>query len=161
ATAPGTNQAGQGMLLTWFDRSGQETARVGNPGLYAGIDVAPDGKRFSVHLHEGEGGDSWFFDAGRMQRLTFNTAQDNAMPVWSHDGNRIAFGSRRNGKWGLYVKASDGTGSEELLLESDLPKMPMGWSPDGKFVVYWVNDPKTRGDIWMIPIQGDRKPVPL
>ena len=41
------------------------------------------------HQHEGEGGDSWFFDAGRMQRLTFNTAQDNAMPVWSRDGARI------------------------------------------------------------------------
>jgi len=135
--------------------------RVATPGPYAGIDVAPDGKRFAVHQHEGEGGDSWFFDSGRMQRLTFNTAQDNAMPVWSHEGTRIAFGSRRNGKWGLYVKAADGTGPEELILESDLPKMPMSWSPDGKLLVYWVIDPKTRGDVWMVPVQGDHKPVAL
>jgi Tol biopolymer transport system component len=96
-----------------------------------------------------------------MQRLTFNTAQDNSMPVWSHDGTKIAFGSKRNDKWGLYVKASDGTGSEDLIFESDVPKMPMSWSPDGKLLVYWVNDPKTRGDVWMVPVQGDRKPVAL
>ena len=83
------------------------------------------------------------------------------MPIWSHDGTRIAFGSKRNSKWGLYVKASDGTGPEELIFESENPKMPMSWSPDGKLLVFWVNDPKTRGDVWMIPVQGDRKPVPL
>jgi eukaryotic-like serine/threonine-protein kinase len=37
----------------------------------------------------------------------------------------------------------------------------MSWSPDGKFLVYWVNDPKTRGDLWMVPLDGDHKPVPL
>ena len=160
ASNPG-QQPGPGLVLTWFDRLSQRTERVGTAGLYAGVDLAPDGKRFAVHLHEGEGGDSWFFDSGRMQRLTFNTVQDNAMPVWSHDGTRIAFGSRRNGKWGLYVKAADGTGPEELILESDLQKMPMSWSPDGKLLVYWVNDPKTRSDVWMVPVQGDHKSVAL
>ena len=134
---------------------------VGTPASYAGIDLAPDGKRFAVHQHEGDGGDSWFFDSGRMQRLTFNTAQDNAMPIWSHDGTKIAFGSKRNGKWGVYVKASDGTGQEELIVESELTTMPMSWSPDGKLLVYWVNDPKTRGDLWMVPTSGDRKSVAL
>jgi Tol biopolymer transport system component len=160
AAGPG-QQVGAGLLLTWFDRSSQGIERVGTPGMFAGVDLAPDGKRFAVHQHEGEGGDSWFFDAGRMQRLTFDKSQDNSMPVWSHDGAKIAFGSKRNGKWGLYVKSWDGTGPEDLIIESDIPKMPMSWSPDGKLLVYWVNDPKTRGDVWMIPVQGERKPVPL
>lgn len=83
------------------------------------------------------------------------------MPVWSHDGTKIAFGSKRNGKWGLYVKSWDGTGPEDLIFESDIPKMPISRSPDGKLLIYWVNDPKTRGDVWMIPVQGERKPVAL
>jgi hypothetical protein len=37
----------------------------------------------------------------------------------------------------------------------------MSWSPDGKLLVYWVNDPKTLGDVWMVPVTGDRKPVAL
>jgi hypothetical protein len=59
------------------------------------------------------------------------------------------------------VKASDGTGQEDLIVESELPTMPMSWSPDGKLLVYWVNDPKTRGDLWMVPVSGDRKPIAL
>ena len=161
ATPRGQQGPTGGFVLTWFDRSSQSTQRVGGPGTFAGLDIAPDGKRFAVHQHEPDGGDSWFFDAGRMQRLTFNTPQDNSMPIWSRDGRRIAFGSRRNGKWGLYVKASDGTGPDEMIAESDLPKMPMSWSPDGKLLVYWVLDPKTRGDLWMVPVQGERKPVAL
>jgi eukaryotic-like serine/threonine-protein kinase len=156
-----TAQSQGGLVLTWFDRNIQGTEQVEAPGPYAGVDLAPDGKRFAVHKHESDGGDSWFYDSGRLQRLTFNTAQDNVMPVWSHDGTKIAFASKRNGKWGLYVKASDGTGKEDLILESELLKMPMSWSPDSKLLVYWIDDPKTKGDLWMIPVDGDRKPVAL
>jgi dipeptidyl aminopeptidase/acylaminoacyl peptidase len=83
------------------------------------------------------------------------------MPVWSPDGKQIAFASQRKGKWGIYVKAADGTGNEELLFESDLAKAPMSWSPDGKFILYWLQDPKTSGDEWVVPLAGDRKPFPL
>ena len=37
--------------------------------------------------------------------------------------------------------------------------MPMSWSPDGKLLVYWTNDPKTAGDIWALPLTGEKKPV--
>jgi Tol biopolymer transport system component len=149
--------------VLWIDRSGSRTGQVGGPGAYAGVDLSPDGNQVAVHVHEGNGGDSWFFDSaqGRMQRLTFDASQFNANPVWAPDGKRIAFGSKRNGKWGLYVKPADGTAKEELITESDQPKMPMSWSPDGKLLIYWNEDPRTRGDIWMVPVTGDRKPVPI
>ena len=152
-SAGGAPGGGPSMRMTWFDRSGSVT-QVEAPGVYAGVDLAPDGQRFAVHKHEGTGGDSWFFSGGRLQRLTFNVAQDNSMPIWSRDGKRIAFGSLREGKWGIYIKASDGTGTEQLVVESELPKMPMSWSAGDKELVYWVSDPRTRGDIWMIPLEG-------
>jgi WD40 repeat protein len=149
--------------LIWMDRSGSRVGQVGGPGPFAGVDLSPDGKQVAVHVHEANGGDNWFFDSaqGRMQRLTFDASQDNSMPVWSPDGTRIAFGSKRNGKNGLYVKAVDGTATEELITESEQPKMPMSWSPDGKVLVYWSEGTGTRGDVWMVPVTGDRKPVPL
>jgi Tol biopolymer transport system component len=149
--------------LTWFDRTGARTTLLGGPGAYAGLDLSPDGKQVAVHVHEAQGGDSWYFDSAqaRMQRLTFDASQHNGMPIWSPDGTKIAFGSRRNGKWGIYIKPVDGTAKEELLTESEMPKMPMSWSPDGKVLVYWSNSPTTRGDIWMVPVSGDHKPAPF
>jgi dipeptidyl aminopeptidase/acylaminoacyl peptidase len=57
------------------------------------------------------------------------------------------------------VKAADNTRAEELVLESDLPTMPMSWSGDR--LVYWTSDPKTAGDIWSVQLTGDKKPVPV
>jgi eukaryotic-like serine/threonine-protein kinase len=152
------------VQLGWFDRTGKLVETVGAAGPFRGVDLSPDGKRLAVHRHDGNGGDVWLLDLARrgtMTRFTFDASQDNASPVWSPDGSRIVFGSLRNGKWGLYEKAASGTGAEQLLVESDLPKMPMAWSPDGKLLAYWVSDPKTAGDQWVLPFGGDRKPSPL
>ena len=134
------------------------------PALYQGLDLSPDGKRVAVHRHDANGCDVWLFesDRGTMSRLTFDPTQDNSSPIWSPDGSRIVFSSRRNGKWGLYVKLADGTGTEELLVESDRVATPMVWSSDGKFVVYQVNNPGGNGaDLWVLALTGDRKAVPV
>src|SRR5262249_37771875 len=93
--------------------------------------------------------------------LTFDATQENSSAIWSPDGLRIAYGSLRNNKWGVYVKLANGTGTEDLLFESEQAKVPTSWSPDGKYIVLELTDPKTRGDIWAIPVSGDRKPFPI
>jgi Tol biopolymer transport system component/predicted Ser/Thr protein kinase len=148
------------LPLRWVSRTGiGEQAAA--PGGWAGPDVSPDGKRAAIHRHDPDGGDVWIFTAGNStpSKFTFDAAQDNSAPIWSPDGTRIAFGSRRNAKWGLYVKLADNTRNEELLIESELPATPMSWSGDR--LVYWISDPKTSGDIWSVPLTGDRKPVPI
>src|SRR6185503_16053825 len=106
--------------------------------------------------------DIWMLDSdrGTTSRLTFDASQDNSMPIWSPDGSRIVFGSLRNGKWGLYQKPANGT-DEELLVESDLAKMPMSWSSDCKLIVYWVADPKNASDQWLLSLTGEKKPAPF
>jgi hypothetical protein len=46
--------------------------------------------------------------------------------------------------------------NEELLLKSDLSKYPLDWSLDGRFVIYGVDDPKTRADLWVLQLDADR-----
>jgi eukaryotic-like serine/threonine-protein kinase len=55
---------------------------------------------------------------------------------------------------------SDSSGTEELLYESDTPKAPMSWSPDGKRIVFWIQDPKNGGDLWVLTLE-DKKAAPL
>ena len=35
------------------------------------------------------------------------------------------------------------------------------WSRDGKFIVYQARTPKTKFDLWVLPLDGDRKPFPF
>jgi serine/threonine protein kinase/Tol biopolymer transport system component len=152
------------LQLQWADRSAQVTASVGPWGVYRGVEVSPNGQRVAVHRHDGAGGDIWVMEPPPRAptRITFDATQDNSSPIWSPEGDRIVFTSKRNGKWGLYETRSDGSGTDgELLLESELPKAPVSWSPDGKRLVFWVHDPKTLGDIWILPMEGDKKPVPF
>jgi len=146
--------------LRWVKRAGAgEDAAP--PAAWEGVDLSPDGKRAAVHRHEGNGGDIWLFESGQStpSKFTFDAAQDNASPVWSPDGTRIAFSSVRNGKRGLYVKLADNSRTEELVLESEQPVMPMSWS--GNRLVYGSSDPKPAGDIWTVDLAGDKKPVAI
>jgi Tol biopolymer transport system component len=125
------------------------------------VEVSPDTKRIAFHRHEAAGGDIWIVEpSGSETRLTWDAAQHNSSPVWSPDGRDIVFSSLRSGKWGLYRKRSDGSTAEELLFESDVVKAPMSWSPDGRSVVFWVQDPKTNGDLWVLSL-ADKKATPF
>jgi protein kinase-like protein/WD40 repeat protein len=82
-------------------------------------------------------------------------------PIWSPDGKWIAFASLRKGEWGIYRKASDNTGSEELLYETPNPTAPTGWTPDRQSLVFWTNSAKTGQDLWLLRLAGDRQAVPF
>ena len=97
---------------------------------------------------------------GTLSRFTFDPANDGA-PAWSPDGARIAFNSNRGGQFNLYQKLSSGAGGDEELLKSGELKSPLDWSQDGRFIAYLVQSAKTRADIWILPLDGDRQPFPF
>jgi Tol biopolymer transport system component len=132
---------------------------LGDQARYADIDLAPDGMRVAVSLFDPgrRTRDIWLFDIARglRTRLTFDPA-DEFTSVWSPDGSRVVFNSRRKGHFDLYMKAASGAGAEEELLADSLDKYPFGWSPDGRFILFVVADPKTGFDLWVLPLFGDR-----
>jgi Tol biopolymer transport system component len=77
-------------------------------------------------------------------------------PVWSPDGSRIIFSSGNH----LYQKPTSSVKDAELLLKASSPQA-MDWSRDGRFLLYRVFDPKTDWDFWVLPLEGDKKPVPF
>jgi len=146
--------------LTWMDRGGKEIGLLGGPGNFIRPWLSPDGKRVAVDGVDAMGNrDVWLIDlaTGKPTRFTFDPAQE-LFAIWSPDGSRVAFSSDREGPRHLYQKAATGAGQEELLLKTDHNKLPSDWSADGRFLAYVVNDPKTKFDIWVLPMFGDQKP---
>jgi Tol biopolymer transport system component len=161
--------------LSWFDRAGKQLGTVGMPVRDIHPALSRDGKRLAVvRRADPQAGNSrasdfepsalddiwvWDLERGTASRLTFNFAAD--WPVWSPDGLRIFFASNREGNLNLYQKASSGAGTEELLLKSGEDKYPCDWSSDGRFLLYASLNPKTFFDIWVLPLDRDRKPFPF
>ncbi len=151
--------------FAWFDRSGKSLGMLGDQALYSLLRLSPDGKRAAVMIADAQTGrsDIWLYDVARGLRtpFTFDPGKGIAPFIWSPDGSHIVFTSNRKGHFDLYQKAADGAGSEELLLESSLDKYPSSFFPDGRFLLYYTNDPKTRTDLWVLPLSGDQKPFPF
>jgi Tol biopolymer transport system component/predicted Ser/Thr protein kinase len=150
--------------LTWFDRSGKQLATVGPPAAYRSFRLSPDEKRVAVDRTDPPGvySDIWLIELARgvSSRLTSDPGNDLS-PVWSPDGSRIAFTSIREGQLKLYQKLSSGAGGDEELLKSAEPLGIWDWSADGRFILYRILGGKTKNDIWVLPMFGDRKPYPL
>jgi dipeptidyl aminopeptidase/acylaminoacyl peptidase len=65
----------------------------------------------------------------------------------------------KKGPWDVFEKRTDGSGTEETLLESTRVKSPVAWSADGRFIAYRTASPETsKTELWILPRLGDRKP---
>jgi serine/threonine protein kinase/Tol biopolymer transport system component len=148
--------------LVWFDRAGKQVSVLGDPAAYSDPELSPDGKRASVSISDGKQRDIWLYDVARglRTRFTFDPA-DELQSIWSPDGSRVVFNSRRKGHLDLFEKASSGAGSEDVLFEDNLEKYPVSWSPDGRFILYDSFGSPTGLDLWVLPLSEDRKPVPF
>jgi eukaryotic-like serine/threonine-protein kinase len=156
---------GEDQQLTWFDRAGKQLELVGALGNFRSPRLSPDEKRVAVARIDPKtrNGDIYVTDlarGGATSRLTFDAADDRS-PVWSPDGSHVVWSSHRGGKYQLYQKLASGTGQDELLHESNNPISPEDWSKDGRFILYTENEPNTRGDVWVLPLDGERKSFPF
>jgi Tol biopolymer transport system component len=150
--------------LVWFDRSGAERGRIGEPDAENPLSpsMSPNGRYVALQRTVNGNQDLWLLETARgvLNRLTSDPALDS-FPVWSPDGRSIVFNSTRKGVYDIYRKAIDGSGGEDLVLATLLPKGPSDWSPDGRLLLFRSPDPKTGFDIWAVTLEGERKPFPV
>jgi Tol biopolymer transport system component len=135
---------------------GQITGAVAlPPGHYESLRIAPDGKR-AVMVKSTSSAESqlWLVDLARGGAVPLSTGPGrHDDPVWSPDGTQIVFGGNAEGPMNFFIRTVDDTSPPRLLYRSDvLFKNPVGWSPDGRWVVVNQVDPGTSQDIWLLPM---------
>lgn len=103
---------------------------------------SPDAKTLAFSRANEEGTDIYTLnikDGCCLQRLTVGRLYDNLSPVYSPDGQRIAFVSTRAGLPQIYVMAADGT-DQQLFAPFDYgvsgSSNAPDWSPDGQAVAF-------------------------
>ena len=150
--------------LTWCDRSGKRLSEAGTAEPWTSFALSPDDATVALIRNEPNRLNSlWQLNLaqGTTTRVVNDTDSANFFPVWSPDGEQLAFASARNSALNLYLKRTNGNASEERLLETRFQTYPLSWSPGGKFLIYAMGDPQTRTDIWSLPMTGEGKPQPV
>ncbi|MGQ0762503.1 MAG: protein kinase domain-containing protein [Acidobacteriota bacterium] len=150
--------------LVLVDRDGKQITWLGRIGGWSRPALSPDEKRVAVDRADKDTAtrDLWVYDVngGNGSRFTFDPA-DDSMPVWSPDGASIVWGSNRGSTFDLYQKAANGAGQDEVIFSSDYIKVATDWSRDSRYIIFYQVTPKSKRDLWILPLFGDRKPIPF
>jgi len=141
--------------VAWFDRTGRalgtaasfEGTGLSNPRL------SPDGRRVIGERTMNSETSLWLIDPPH--QVVFARAPDESRtryPVWSRDGDRIAYVEVRSGSVKLLVRTPAGTGDRDVSFDLPPNTFLSDWSQDGRFLLYFSPAPKTGTDIWVVPM---------
>ena len=142
--------------MTWVTREGKTIEQTGPPDAYLWPELSPDGKRLLMN-NDQKGLSAWVYEfaRGTLTPLTFTVT---GRPHWSADGSAIIFSQRGEEEGNLFRKRADGSTEQEQLTRSPNPQVVWSTSPDGKFLLFGEPSPAMKGDLWVLPLDGDRKP---
>ncbi len=161
-----TEPGGGRLQLTWFESGGKQVGTLGDASEFLSIEFSPDHRSLAATRSD-PNTSLWIYEMARGLATRFTSgSEEAATPVWSPDGLSIIYRfSSPAGGVDLYRKAINAEGTGELLYSDGASNTPTSWSPDGRFLLFTRIDPKTGGDIWVLPLErgaagGPLKPFP-
>jgi len=167
AFIPGSGTAPKFQLMS-VDLEGRETPLTETRRAYMYPKFSPDGKRLAVTIFDPADVNVWILDLSTGTQTKLTLESESLFPLWTPDGERVAFASYRGGELGIYWKRADGSGEAEPLVSPDHAGellAPSSWSPDGKTLAFWKyrlsGGEPGQYDLWVTDIGGDREPRPL
>ena len=154
----------QTTQVAWVDRAGKMLKLLDQPQVFIGLRLSQDAERLATARADAVTtiADLWVHDlrTESSARVTFDDGRDFS-PVWSPDGSMLAFASTRSGVANLYLRPTQGTGSNRRLTTSSMAHRPFDWSPDGRYLLYEQAHPDTKRDLWALPVAGSQEAQPV
>ena len=145
--------------LAWYDRNGVQLSLLGQPQDEIRTPrVSPDGSRVAVFGFQDGGAGVWLHQSERSIKTRLTPERSlNRRPIWSPNGDRIAFLSARSGAEDLYIKSFTATGEAKKIFDQTDNMIIHDWSADGRHIVFQVQDQETRRDLRFLEhLGGDR-----
>ncbi len=152
------------LQYEWVDGAGKNVGSVWEAGFLQNPRLSPDGKLLATFRFEASGrlGDTWLVDVPRNTATRFTFAPNGgSSTVFSPDGREIIVASATGWNGALARRATSGTGAEQKILEETTQVAAYEWTRDGRYLIFGRQDSKNDWDILYMPLEGDRKPVPL
>lgn len=154
-----------GRSLVEVDRDGTVRAVQVPPQAYQTARYSPDTRRIVTDVVSPEGAqrDVAILDVEQhtLRRVTLDSGSASA--DWTPDGRRIVFATSSGGRLpGFEVRwvLADGGDSAETLLAAEHSQVPDAFAPDGRALIVQRNNPETRLDLWILPLDGERRARP-
>jgi Tol biopolymer transport system component len=153
----------ESVQLTWRDRGGKRLGVAGPAAPWMDFGLSPDERTAALTRDEPSRAPSlWLLDLTQGATTNLKSEGDNFTPVFSADGKQLAFSTTRDAPPNLFLKKLIGNASDERLQNATpFASYPSSWSPDGKFLVFSMRDPKGQRDLWLMPMTDEHKPQPL
>jgi hypothetical protein len=138
--------------VQWMDGDGKTSALLSSPRSYIHPRFSPDREgRFLALVDKDQTNLSRVIVYDWKNDISVNLnkqGESRTFPVWSPDGQHLAMANPK----GIVWMRSDGAGEPHQILESKNGLLPGSISPDGRFIAYTEDDPKTMWDIWVAPL---------
>ena len=145
--------------LVAVSAAGSASALPIEPRFLSDPRLSPDGTRLAIHLQDDED-DVWVADPARgsLMRLSSDPGEDET-PVWSRDGRFIAWtATRAEVARGIYKRAADASGGEELLWTTSAHLHVNDWSADGGTLLLEIQSPETHADLYRLRLGATPAP---
>jgi serine/threonine protein kinase/Tol biopolymer transport system component len=154
--------AEQEREIVWLDRAGKRANSLLKQKGISSFALSPNRAQVVYSLGipgSSTPGDLWLHDTthGTTQRFTFGPFSA-LFPHWSPDNGAIAFTRATNNLYELYTKVTQTSAKEEALGVRGFNTTISSTSADGKLMVYSTTGDTTKDDLWLLPLDGDRKP---
>ncbi len=145
--------------LVWVDRNGRVEPASALRRPFSLPRVSPDGRRVATWLQDDEVG-VWLLELTSDRLTRLSRGMDDHSPVWSPDGERIAFDSSRTGNYEIYLSSGDSLGAETALTQRRRDHFVNAWLPDGR-LVFTEHSVAEGFDLWSIEARKGAVAEPL